>query len=131
MQIVLTEEESREYFFSALCNGGNVFRGYGLQLDYNSQHYQTSKDHWILKHKGESICFEDVLMQMLKDGYELKVNDIEGDGEMNRTITLKTVYERMPKVPAEDLLNMKNEQDDSSTADVILQTVFFESIIFG
>jgi hypothetical protein len=46
-------------------------------------------------------------------------------------ITINDVYERVQNTPLDHLLNMINEEDDADTADVILQTVFYNEVVFG
>lgn len=65
------------------------------------------------------------------DGYTLSMIDVEGEGDNDITITIKNVVERVPKVPTRFLTQMINEQDDAETADVVIQTVFFNEVIFG
>lgn len=125
MEIKLTKKESEEYFYNALCNGLSEMGCYGLTFDYVSEEYKKSKE------KLTAPCFEDVLIQMLKDGYKITFVDEECDGEYTRSIGMKEVHERVKKTPTHHLMNMINENDDAITADVILQSVFFEDIIFG
>jgi hypothetical protein len=126
MEIKLNAKESEEYFYNALCNGRGCMNDYGLELEYDADEYKKSR-----KKLSEGVCFEDVLMQMLRDGYKLTINDIECEGEYTRSIGIEEVHERVEKTPLRHLSNMINENDDAETADVILQTVFFEDIIFG
>lgn len=126
MQIILTPDESLKYFYSALCNGLQWIAGYGLEFTFDRSLYSKSR----AKITGET-CYEDVLIQMLKDGYSLAINDVEGDGAYNSTIKLQDVYDRVCLTPIRHLSDMINENDDSITADAILQTVFFKEIIFG
>jgi hypothetical protein len=72
-----------------------------------------------------------VLVQILKDGGLLTMKDIEGDGSMTSSIKMQDVYDRVQKTPIKFLIQMIEEEDDATTADVVLQTVFFEDIIFG
>ena len=125
MQILLTPAESEEFFLNSLCNGLSYFNSYGLEVKVAELDYQNAKKNL------ESPCYEDVLMQVLRDGGKMKVVDFEFDGEYNRTITLSDVHERVQKTPAEFLIDMKEGNDDAETADCILQTVFFEDILFG
>lgn len=125
MQIILTKEESVKFFLDALCNGLTLLPGYGLELDYNDDEYNASRD------KLTSPCFEDVLIQMLQDGYKLKIIDHEGDGNYNKEITIQDVYDRVCKTPVDHLTDMICERDDACTADAILQTVFFNEITFA
>lgn len=136
MEIKLTKEESEKYFHNALCNIGGLMRGYGLEFDYKGNDYKNAKR--SLQNKmdegtipKEVICTEDIFMEILRIGKPLKFVDVEGQGEYTREILLKDVHDRVQKTPLGHLNDMINEQDDAITADVILQTVFFEDIIFG
>jgi hypothetical protein len=125
MEIKLTKKESEEYFHNALCNGLSEMGGYGLTFDYVSSEYKKSRE------KLTNPCFEDVLMQMLRDGYKITFIDEECDGEYTSSIGMKEIHERVAKTPIQHLTDMINENDDAVTADVILQSVFFDAVIFG
>jgi len=127
MKITLTPQESEQMFFDSMCNvfGTGYFDGYGLELDYNEKDYKESRE------KLQNPCFEDVLLQMLKDGKTLTLVDIECDGEYTRSITLEDVHNKVCNTPTNHLMDMINEDGDVVTSDVILQTVFFDEIIFG
>lgn len=128
MEIKLTNKESEEYFHNALCNGLGELYHYNLELDYSDEEYMEAKSK--LNAAGKGICYEDVLLEMLKMGYILTLTDVEGD-EGERAITLKEVHDRVSLTPIKHLMNMINEEDDAITADVILQTVFLEDIVYG
>jgi len=125
MIIKLTPQESEEYFYNALCNGLDYMGGYGLRMDYKDKHYVQAKS------KLTSPCFEDVLMQILRDGNTFGFEDIECDGEYSKQITLEDVHTKMINVDLERLMEMVNENDDAETADVIIQTIFYDEVIFG
>ena len=131
MRVVLSPQESEKFFYDALCNavGTGHMSGYGLQLQCEREHYKASKEHLV--ETGQSACYEDVMMQVLKDGGTLTFEDVEGEGEMTRSIALKDVHRRVQKTPFAHLADAINENDDAITADVILQTVFFKDVIFG
>jgi hypothetical protein len=114
-------------FFDSMCNvfGTGYFDGYGLELDYDENDYKESRN------KLTDPCFEDVLFQMLKDGKKLTLVDVECDGEYTRSITLEDVHNKVCKTPTRFLMDMINEEGDVETSDVILQTVFFDDIVFG
>jgi hypothetical protein len=124
MTITLTNEESEEYFFNAICNGLAYVQSYGLQLSFKKEHYKQAQS------KLTSPCLEDVLMQMLRDGNTFGFVDEESDGEYSKQITLKDVHEGMKNVPPDRILEMANENDDADTADAIIQSVFYGEIIF-
>jgi len=127
MKIQLTTEESENIFFNSLCNGHQI-ADYGLQLDYDEKEYDKAKKR--LQNKGESPCLEDVWMEILRGGGSLTLVD-EENGEEPQTITLKEVHERVQETPVRHLMDAINENDDGDTADVILQTVFYQDVIFG
>lgn len=129
MKIILTPEESEQYFHNALCNGLDyICSGYGLSLKYSDIEYREAAN--SLKESGASPCYEDVLMQILRDGKKLSLVDEEG-GEDNWSISLGDVHERVSSAPINHLMDMIQENDDAETADVILQSVFIEEIMFG
>ena len=135
MKITLTKEESEEFFLTALCNGVGTgyISGHGLNVDTDKAHYQSAKEKLLEKTDGKAVCYEDVLMQVLRDGNPLIVTDDEGgeDSEYNVKVTLDMVHERVQTAPLQVLVNVHNEEDDADDADAILQTVFFNEIIFG
>jgi hypothetical protein len=126
MEIKITKKESENIFFSALCNGlGTIESYYGFQLDYEASDYANAKKKLIIG------SYEEILIQILKDGGRLTLVDIEGDGDNNSTINIQDVHERVKNTPHTHLINMLEENDDAETSDVILQTVFFGNVIFG
>jgi hypothetical protein len=131
MEIKLTPQESEEYFYNALCNGLGYMSGYGLSLDFSDDDYREAKTKLGRESPGIFLAFEDVLMEMLRMGKTLTMVDEEGDEDTTFTITLKDVHERVSNAPARHILDMINENDDADTADVIIQQVFFNEIVFG
>jgi len=125
MTINLTPQEAEDYFYNALCNALYYLSGYGLKMDYKKEHYAQAKS------KLTSPCFEDVLMQILRDGNTFGVVDVECDGEYSRQISLKDVHEKMSTVDPECLMEMHTENDDAETADIIIQTILYGEVIFG
>ena len=133
MKIVLTKEEAEQHFHNALCNGSNI-RYYGLTLDYSDKDYAAAKKSLVKKQKTgkfkETICCEDIWLEILKIGGKLTLID-EENGMGNKSITLKTVHSRVAKTPLRHLMDAINEHDDADTADAIIQTVFYGEVIFG
>ena len=125
MKISLTPIESEDYFFNALCNGLHELGQYGIELDYNEDEYKLSR----ASLGPNAPCFEDILMQMLRDGYKLAFTDTEAEETM--FITINDVHAKVQTTDSRHLLDMINEQDDAVTADVILQTVIYGEVIFG
>lgn len=150
-EIKLKKKESESFFHSALCNGLNyVESSYGLEMTYPKKVYIDAQKrlqakiksgkvpHFVYfpddeKKEGKkpTICCEDVWMEILVGGGELKMVDHGYNGEYTRTITIKDVHDKVQKTPFNHLNDMINEQDDAVTADVIIQTVFLGDVIFG
>jgi hypothetical protein len=128
MKVLLTEAEKMSFFHTALCNGLECLGDYGLEIEFSNVDYMKASKH--LKENDESCCYEDVLVQLLKFGNSIVVKDTEDD-DLTKEITLATIYERMENVPLQNLLNVLEENDDAEDADIILQTVIYNEIIFG
>jgi len=146
MELKITNEESELFFYNALCNGADYITCHGIELDFDNEEYKKAKkslqdkvfkekvvpkEMFVLTGTEPSICIEDILMEILRTGGKLKMIDHEGEGEFNREITLKDVHEKVPTVPIKFLTQMATQNDDADTADVILQIVFFNEIVFG
>ena len=134
ISVVLSNEKSLEFFYNSLCNvyGNGYWNGYGLEFDYNRGEYKKVKEE--LQNEGsKSVCFEDVIMKMLKMGFGFSVIDHEGgeDSDYNKTIRLKDIYDKVQLTPMTQLSNIIDENDDASDADCLLQTIFFGEVIFG
>jgi len=122
MEIKFTEQEAQGIFLDALCNGLSYLSGYGLDIIYEPEDYKKAK------RKGS--CYEDVLLQILLDGNSLTIIDEEDEDNVN-IVTIQDVYDRISSTPFDHLSDMINGNDDATTADAILQTIFFNEIIYG
>jgi hypothetical protein len=127
MKIILTQEESEKIFHSALCNGHGLAYC-GLEITYNQELYKNAKE--SLQERGESICLEDVWMEILRINGTLTLVDNES-GEDDAIIKLSDVHKKVQKTDIRHLMDAINETDDAITAEVILQTVFYGEVIFG
>lgn len=127
MKVTLEHHESESIFHNALCNGHGLAYC-GLEITYNQEQYKNAKE--SLQERGESICLEDVWMEILRRGGTLTLVDNES-GEDDRTILLHDVHERVQKTDIRHLMDAINETDDGITAEVILQMVFYGVVIFG
>jgi len=134
IQINITPEKSEELFYNAMCNSFGCLGGYGLRLEIDEEAYKKARkalyEDILLTKVDKVICVEDVYLRMLKDGGYMIVVD-EESGDYTVKITIKEVHERVSKTPLRFLMNMINDRDDASDGDALLQTVFFEDVIFG
>lgn len=128
MKILLDKKECEDFFERALSNGLDyVTSGYGLAFEYEAKDYVDA--HNRLKIGDGVVCFEDVIMEMLRRGNKLELIDEEGDESWS--ITIDDVHNMVDVVPVRHLLDMAKEHDDAITADAIIQCVFMKEIIFG
>jgi len=125
MEIRFTEQEAQGIFLDALCNGLDSIAYYGLLLELDDENYAQAK-----KNCEVGSSYEDVLLQILLDGNSLTIIDEEDEDNVN-IITIQDVYDRISSTPFDHLSDMINGNDDATTADVILQTIFFNEIIYG
>jgi len=132
MKLQLTEQECEQIFHTALCNGLQVISSYGLYIEpVHAEYAAAIRSIQYTGINNENICYEDILLQILKNGGTLKIIDFEGEGENDTTIKIEDVYDRMHKVDPKHILDVINEWDDAETADCILQTIFYNEIIFA
>lgn len=130
MKVILEPLEAENYFHTALCNGLSAFDYYGISISYSPYEYEKAVNY--LKENKLNRCYEDILLQILRNGSNLFIVDNEGNAtEIETSLTIKDVHERLHNAPNKHLMDMILEQDDETTADVILQWVFFQEIIFG
>ncbi len=134
VSINLTTEKSLEIFYNALCNvyGNGYWNGYGLIFsDVSNNGYADAKARLLKDSPKIKHCYEDIILQAIKSGESYTVIDEEGGGEYTRSINLQDICDQVKKSPIKNISNILNESDDIIDSDVILQTVFFDSVIFG
>lgn len=130
MRIILEPLEAENLFHTALCNGLGEFDYYNIKVSYEEEDYKKAKE--SLKDTHASACYEDILLQILRNSGKLFIVDYEDDAEeMQYPITITDVHERLHNAPNKHLMDMIFERDDAITADVILQWVFFQEIIYA
>ena len=130
MKIILEKQEAESMFYNSLCNGLNELSYYGLQLSFFDADYANAAKK-LKETATDTVCYEDVLMQILRDGKKLSVIDNENGGDYSVSIDLNDVHERVALTPIRHLMDAINEDDDAITADCILQSVFFKEVVFG
>lgn len=129
MKILLTPQESEQHFYDAMCNGLNELGYYDLELDYDDNEYHETKHKLGAASPGIIVCYEDVLMEMLREGKSLHIVDVNEDERF--PITLQLVHDRVQETPHRHLMDSINERGDATTADCILQTVIYGEVIYG
>jgi hypothetical protein len=128
MKMQFTPAEMENMFHDALCNGLEGLYLCGNVLQYDPQQYKQAKSR--LKESSDDVCYEDVLLQILRDGGWLKLVDTENFGDES-TISLQNIHTEMPNVPIKYITQTLDGTGDAFTSEAILQYVFFGEVIFG
>lgn len=77
MKIIFEKSEAEQYFFDAMCNSLNQISYYGCYMQYKDKDYKQAKEK-LESTMDTMICYEDILMQILRDGNTLTIVDEEG-----------------------------------------------------
>ena len=125
MIITLENHEKEEYFHNALCNEQGMLNSSGIEITYSKGDYMAAKT------KLTKPCYEDILMQILKDGNKLQMIDLEDDDNVLAEITLQDMYDNFQYVSQEVIISYVEESDDACTADALLQYVFLKELVYG
>lgn len=108
---------------------------YWAKLDYNSEEYRKSKEN--IKKTIQVPCWEEVLSQMLLDGYSLRIIDAEDgeESEYTKNLTLENLKDGLRLDFLNSHLNFEGANNwhecDGEEADHIIQFALFNDIIFG
>lgn len=142
MKIILTDEDIIKLVYNAFVDGGLVEIGYsGVEIDFNDNDYAKAKE--VLKanpQNKDTICYEDVLKQLFKDG-KLQFKDINDGKKYEFTIAvvrsnLETVLSSDGSYSLEatgyfiESLN-PNGNADAFTHWNILQYMLFKELLFS
>jgi hypothetical protein len=129
MKLQLTQQEIETVLLDCFCNGAlGELNASGIDYGYNKAKYQ--------EFKVEGACYEDNLLNLLKNGGRLKFVDFDGDNE-TFFLTMASAKEKLTEI--EDVNIMEKVQDiltENGKADAwhgyeILQFVLFGEIIYG
>ncbi len=123
----LTPEQSEKYFYAALSNGGlSELSSIGIELDFNGGRREEYKEVKSTLKYPESY-FEDVLMQLLRNGKAIAFYD-EGE-EITHFVTLEKIHQNVCKTPEHVLQLFEEEQDDAFSGFELLQSVLYDGEI--
>ena len=129
MKLNLTQQEIETVLLDCFCNGGlgELYQS-GVDYTYNKEKYQ--------QFKVEGACYEDNLLNLLKNGGRLKFVDVEGDNEVF-FLTLNSAKEKLTEIEDANIIEkVKDILSENGNADAwhgyeILQFVLFGEIIYG
>ena len=139
MNPTITREGMLELFWDALC-GGSI--GFGsVSLDCDNKLYEDARERVkILKAAnpdeyitGSSVCYEDVMTEVLRAGHSLKYLEYyeEDDQNSGTEFDLDHLMDNFENVEAYVLEQFLSEDYDSITTDSLLQCLLLGEIIYG
>ena len=134
----ITREGMLELFLDALC-GGSI--GFGsVSLDCDKKTYDDARERTaILKAAspseyitGSSVCYEDVMTEVLRAGGELYYMEYGYDDENSRvSFDLDHLMDNFENVESRILEKFLSGDYDSITTDLLLQCLLLGEIVYG
>lgn len=113
-----------------LCDGLHYFSSYGIEVKVSKRAYNDARTE--IKQEGVELCYEDVWIQVLKDGGSIAFIDVENAGDMTGFLSLSdSTLNNFAKVPFQNIINLLNEEYDAGDCDTILQTLVWGEVVFG
>jgi len=131
MKIILEDKEVLEFIHSALCNGGlSELAMCDVHLEVSKVDYETAKPKAFEHIDSDTLCREDVWVQILRGGQSLKFYDHEGGEEISFDLR-KAKKNLSSEDAAEIILEYKEGNDDAITATELLQHCLYGEVIFA
>ena len=123
----ITKEGLLKMFWTCLTSSSI---GFGcIELDYDRNAYFEVRDE--LRGKGKNDCWEDVIVEMLRQGYRLAWIDVEDDQPERNYFTLAHLMDNFDCIEAHHLADILGGMDDAVTHDSILQCLLLGELIYG
>jgi len=140
IKLELTREDIHELIYESFCNGGlEMLRWSGIKIDWdnpiNSENRVKAKEN--LK-DNKSVCFEDVLMEMMKIGgiYFYDFESDEDDIHFTYELAEKNIAECIEKdngFIASEIMQIIPEyiNADANTYSNVLQSLMYGEVVYG
>ena len=124
------EDVTREDITEVLCGECDI--SYWGEIIHNGEEYLISKNNLIKLNiiPEDCICYEDILTQMLYDGYKLTIVDIEDD-EPPVDIKLSDLINGIEKAINYNVEWIDENNRDGYYCDSAIQMAAYGEIIFG
>ena len=127
VRVHVANDDVPNLFRDCLCSGSIGFGS--LRIEYTSEDYQEAKQVLLQRKPDQTICWEDVITEILNLGFYLTFVDVEDDTKYK--INLQTIRNNVPAIQFRDMNAMMNERDDAITHDSILQCLILGDVIYG
>lgn len=138
MKIILNDEDIIKLVYNAFVDGGlTEIRRSEIELKFHDDHYRKAKDKLKETMKHDTICYEDVLVQLFKDG---RLKFIDHNCDTGYAFTPSVVMENLETVMSHnsqavqeimDSLNPYSSDCDCWTHYNIIQYMLFKGLIYG
>lgn len=124
----ITREGLLKMFWTCLTSSSI---GFGcIELDYDRNAYLEVSDE--LRKKEKDDCWEDIVVEMLRQGYRLAWIDVEEDDFAKRNwFTLDDLIDNFDNIESHHLADLLGGEDDAVTHDSILQCLLMGEIVYG
>ena len=128
-------EQKLSILHSAFSDGLHFFGSYGIVIDYSDTDYQKAKGALIANGTDpDSLCREDVFVQMIRQGSSIEFIDDEADAEddgQTARLNLDTIEANWDAIPLRYIAAVQDEDYDANDADLILQHLLWRDAVFG
>ena len=141
MKILLNEKEKLDLIYNILCNTSYYYEENNCLRDTDEKEYKISKKVAKPQEDSDTLCYEDVLMSVLNNGYDIMLIDADAwnydeEVEVLGRYNLKEIFDNLDNLPLDDnyysdeasvttdILNYINGNYDS------LETTRLSSILF-
>jgi len=110
--------------------GFNSYSNYWCSLlDWDQEEYYSCKKKLEDENNDtEIVCYEDILAQMLLDGYELKITD---DKDIVHILTKEKIINGLNISFERKNIGLNNEDWDVVDYDIIIQNSIYGEIVYG
>jgi hypothetical protein len=126
----LPREEFYAIVLDSLSDGFHLLNANDIKLEYSPQDYALAKQELMEEnHDKNVLCYEDVLMKMLKMGKTLSLRDLETDDVDE--FTLESMYDKSISVDARIIEEILNEEGDAITYDHFIQCCVYGELVYG
>lgn len=134
MKLILTMKEKRELLTTSLQHLNESLQMWEHTLEYTTLQYSKAKQMVIARQKvkTESICYEDVICEIMLGNNVAKFID-DDDAENVVIFSLELFNENIDKCALLDIASIFDEQGnyDFTTTDNVLQCLIFGEVVYG
>jgi len=128
VRIQIADNDVPTLFRDCLCSGSVGFGA--LRLEHTQEAYAEAKESLRKRKPDQTLCWEDVITEILLNGKTLKFIDMEAE-DIIYNVNLETIRKNVAKIEVHHMNSIINEQDDAITHDSILQTLIMGEIVYG